>query len=99
MTGRPNEMAHRARHGAEGIWQPPRHDLVRVGSPTRRWFLQVGLTGFAGLPLAQLLRAQANGAATGRPAASDPRAVILFWLSGGPSHLDMWDPKPDAASQ
>lgn len=23
--------------------------------------------------------------------------MILFWLSGGPSHIDMWDPKPDAA--
>ena len=23
-------------------------------------------------------------------------SVILFWLSGGPSHIDMWDPKPDA---
>jgi uncharacterized protein (DUF1501 family) len=101
MIGRSNDAAHRARHGAEGIWQPPRHDLVRVGSPTRRWFLQAGLTGFAGLPLAQLLRAQAQakGATTGRPASSDRRAVILFWLSGGPSHLDMWDPKPDAASQ
>jgi hypothetical protein len=25
--------------------------------------------------------------------------VILIWLSGGPSHLDMWDPKPDAPSE
>jgi len=26
----------------------------------------------------------------------DNKAVILFWLSGGPSHIDMWDPKPEA---
>src|SRR5690606_24413585 len=26
----------------------------------------------------------------------DRKAVIVFWLSGGPSHIDMWDPKPDA---
>ena len=25
--------------------------------------------------------------------------LILFWLSGGPSHIDMWDPKPDAPSE
>jgi hypothetical protein len=70
-----------------------------VGAPTRRWFLQAGLTGFAGLSMAQILELQAQGAGSSRPAASEPRAVILFWLSGGPSHLDMWDPKPDAASQ
>ncbi|MFA6546826.1 MAG: DUF1501 domain-containing protein [Limisphaerales bacterium] len=33
-------------------------------------------------------------AATGRP--QRKTSVILFWLSGGPSHIDMWDPKPDA---
>lgn len=27
------------------------------------------------------------------------KAVILFWLSGGPSHIDMWDPKPDAPQE
>jgi len=26
-------------------------------------------------------------------------AVILFWLSGGPSHIDLWDPKPDAPAE
>jgi hypothetical protein len=36
-------------------------------------------------------------AATG--AASGKTAVILFWLSGGPSHLDIWDPKPDAPAE
>ncbi|TXT32220.1 MAG: hypothetical protein FD138_2096 [Planctomycetota bacterium] len=63
-------------------------NLIRVGS--RRWFLQTGLAGVGGMTLPGLLRA--NEAA--RP--SDRKAVILFWLSGGPSHLDMWDPKPDA---
>ena len=63
-------------------------NLIRVGS--RRWFLQTGMAGFGGLTLPALLRA--NEAAK----ASDRKAIILFWLSGGPSHLDMWDPKPDA---
>jgi hypothetical protein len=67
---------------------PPAHDLVRVGG--RRWFLQTGLAGFAGLTLADTLRARA--AAGSRSA----RSVILFWLSGGPSQIDTWDPKPDA---
>ena len=62
-------------------------DSIRVGS--RRWFLQTGLAGVGGLTLPALL--QANEAAK----ASDRKAVILFWLSGGPSHIDMWDPKPE----
>lgn len=71
---------------------PPARDLLRVGS--RRWFLQTGLAGLTGLSVADALRLQARA---GQASANrDPRAVILFWLSGGPSHIDMWDPKPDA---
>jgi hypothetical protein len=71
---------------------PAGGDLIRVGS--RRWFLQTGLAGVAGLSMPQLLRSEA--AAREQGPARDRKSVILFWLSGGPSHLDMWDPKPDA---
>src|SRR6185437_3040406 len=71
---------------------PPATDLLRVGS--RRWFLQTGWAGLAGLSLPVLLRRRANAADPRQPARKT--SVILFWLSGGPSHLDMWDPKPDA---
>lgn len=64
---------------------------IRVGS--RRWFLQTGMAGLAGLSLPGLSRSLA-GVASPRK-----NAVILFWLSGGPSHLDMWDPKPDAPAE
>jgi hypothetical protein len=75
-----------------GRWlQPPPRDLLRVGS--RRWFLQTGLAGLAGLSLADTLRLRAS---TSR---REPRAVILFWLSGGPSQLDTWDPKPEAPQE
>jgi uncharacterized protein (DUF1501 family) len=57
---------------------------------TRRGFLQAGMLGLGGLTLADLLRLRAAA----------PRArntsVILFWLSGGPGHLETWDPKPEA---
>lgn len=66
---------------------------IRVGS--RRWFLQTGMAGLGGLSLAQLLSLQASAAES----AGDKKAVILFWLSGGPSHIDMWDPKPDAPTE
>ncbi len=60
---------------------------------TRRSFLQAGVLGLGGLALPDLLRLRAAGesAAEGRG-----RSVILFWLSGGPGHMETWDPKPDA---
>jgi len=71
---------------------PHGRDLLRIGS--RRWFLQTGLAGFAGLSLADTLRARdASTASTSK------RAVIMFWLSGGPSQIDTWDPKPDAPDE
>lgn len=74
-------------------FSPAAGDVLRVGS-TRRGFLQAGLAGLAGLSVPALLRRQAAAAAAG--AAKSKTNVILFWLSGGPSHLDMWDPKPEA---
>lgn len=91
-----------ARHGEShrrGLagWCPSAWDLIRVGGPSRRWFLRAGLGGFAGLSANELLRARAEAGSPGR--SGRPRAVILFWLSGGPSHIDMWDPKPDAPAE
>ena len=67
-------------------------DLIKVGS--RRWFLQTGMAGLGGLSLPSLLQARDENKKS-----SDRKSVILFWLSGGPSQLDMWDPKPDAPSE
>ncbi len=82
-----------APHAASAVRSllPAGRDLVRVGN--RRWFLQTGLAGFAGLTLADTLRARTPNASAGK------KAVILFWLSGGPSQIDTWDPKPDAPAE
>ena len=94
MTDSPRHNAEHAGAVCRSPLQPAASDLVRVGS--RRWFLQTGLTGLAGLTLPGLLRCRAgNATAPG----TDRRAVILLWLSGGPSHLDTWDPKPDAPAE
>lgn len=66
---------------------------LRVGS--RRWFLEVGTTGLLG---SQLLSASAKSQSP-NSAPKSPKSVILIWLSGGPSHIDMWDPKPDAVPE
>jgi hypothetical protein len=60
---------------------------------SRRAFLQAGGSTVLGLSLADLLRLQARG---GSPMAGSAKSVIFIWLWGGPSHLDTWDPKPDA---
>src|SRR4051794_3326408 len=57
----------------------------------RREFLQVGISGYLGLGLPALLAGQAGAAAAPRA-----KSVILVFLTGGPSHVDTLDPKPDA---
>ena len=57
----------------------------------RREFLQLGMAGVGSLSLANILKLRAE-AATG----TRPRSVIMVCLAGGPSHLDTYDPKPDA---
>jgi len=58
---------------------------------SRRDFLRVGALGAGGLCLADLLRLKATG-----KAASGSKAIIMVYLNGGPSHMDMYDLKPDA---
>jgi hypothetical protein len=45
-----------------------------------------------------LLRSRARAAEAGRPLPSN-KSVILLWMTGGPSHIDTWDPKPDRPLQ
>src|SRR5881227_607278 len=58
----------------------------------RRNFLHVGAFG-AGLTLADMLRANA---ATKKQASKSNKAAIMIYLPGGPSHMDMYDLKPEA---
>ena len=62
---------------------------------SRRAILQVGGASLLGLSLPAALRARALQPATGRESESFGRAksVVLVFLQGGPSHLDLWDPK------
>ena len=66
-------------------------------SLSRRELLRTGLVGFTSLSLAELLRIRAMAEAQ-NPAAkpAEKTAVILVWLRGGGSHLETFDPKPDA---
>ena len=61
--------------------------------PSRREFLQCGAKSALGLTLPTLLAQRAMGRGAG-----SARSVILLWLYGGPSHIDLFDPKPNAPS-
>ncbi|HUP78269.1 MAG TPA: DUF1501 domain-containing protein [Pirellula sp.] len=74
------------------------NSVLPIGYPnrkilSRRCFLQVGGLGVGGFALTDLMRLRAQGAI--RPSAAGSN-VILFWLSGGPGHMETWDPKPQA---
>ncbi|MBM84352.1 MAG: hypothetical protein CMJ78_27675 [Planctomycetaceae bacterium] len=67
----------------------------------RRRFLQDSFCGFGSLALSVMLRDEQAHAARGNPLASKPahhpakaKSVIFLFMSGGPSHLETFDPKP-----
>ncbi|MCA9111822.1 MAG: DUF1501 domain-containing protein, partial [Planctomycetaceae bacterium] len=60
---------------------------------SRRDFLRVGSFSLGGLSLSHLLQAQDSNKTTTKEATAD--ACIILFLNGGPSHLDMWDMKPE----
>jgi hypothetical protein len=60
----------------------------------RRSMLKVGVLTLGGLTLPGLLQARAaSGSVANR------KSVILVWLAGGPSHIDMYDLKPNAPAE
>lgn len=61
--------------------------------PTRRRFLHAAGLGALGALWGDWLRAGSDGVS---PRKSKARSVILIFNCGAPSHIDLWDPKPDA---
>lgn len=60
---------------------------------SRRGFLKIGALG-AGLTLAEMLRLRALAGS-----ASRAKSAIMIYLPGGPSHMDMYDLKPNAPAE
>lgn len=61
---------------------------------SRRSFVQLGVAGMASAGLSRVLQAKEESIAAGIK--RKDTSVILLWLDGGPSHLDMYDMKPEA---
>src|ERR1700686_1252164 len=64
--------------------------------PQSREFLRAGLAAFGSLTLPGLFRLRAEA---GLAVPRERTAVIVVWLRGGGSHLDTYDPKPDAPAE
>lgn len=64
---------------------------------SRRRMLQLGSLSVFGLSLPQLLKAEQSALA--HPSARSKKSVILVWMHGGPSQLDMYDMKPQAPAE
>lgn len=70
-----------------------------VPQRTRREVLRCGALSVLGLGTVDWLRAMAARAEEPRRDAPRARRCVLIWLDGGPSHLDMFDPKPEAPQE
>ena len=68
------------------------------GGVTRRELLQIGTLSAIGLSLPQLLAAEEKAKSDGKEIEDDRSAIMIFNL-GAPSHIDLFDMKPDAARE
>ncbi|MCE9533713.1 MAG: DUF1501 domain-containing protein [Planctomycetes bacterium] len=66
------------------------HEIIR-NAVSRRTFLAASGLSFCGLSLRDVVRCAPTAAPKGKA-----KSTILIWLSGGASHIDTWDMKPDA---
>src|SRR5271167_2166596 len=86
--------------------KPPRCPGPFGMAPTRREFLRTAGNGFGLLGLSYLLQKEGLAFAGGTPSGKNPLAAkpghfpgkakrcIFLFMTGGPSHLDIYDPKP-----
>ncbi|MFN0195121.1 MAG: DUF1501 domain-containing protein [Planctomycetaceae bacterium] len=88
-------MNHREFSPLPDEWLPSTIHHATSPSFCRREFLRLGLAGFSGLTLPALwnLRSTFADEKTRR------KSIIMVWLPGGASHLETYDPKPDAPAE
>ena len=82
----------------------PGNQALDCDGITRRELMRVGGCGLLGLSLPEFLELKASADSRkpdtkkGVSGFGNAKNVILIFLQGGPSHIDIWDPKPDAPS-
>ncbi len=84
------QTSHHQKH-AFANFHPLEREGITVAS--RRNMLKASLAGIGGLTVPGLMQARAEATKSGKPLRQ--KSVILLWMTGGPSHIDTWDPKPE----
>ena len=84
-----------SRHAFQDLNPLTREGLVVA---SRRNMLKVSLAGMAGISVPGLLARKQQALASGSPTPTE-KSIILLWMTGGPSHIDTWDPKPQRPVQ
>src|SRR5436305_7547325 len=81
----------------------PGNQVLDCDGITRRELMRIGGAGMLGISLPGILALEAQAAsaastagAKGKGGFGGAKSVILLYLQGGPSHIDIWDPKPEA---
>jgi hypothetical protein len=95
----PSPQARTSPGNAFDFLNPLSREGIVVAS--RRNMLKASMMGMAGLSFPGLLqmKAQALANPASMSAAPHDKSIILLWMTGGPSHIDTWDPKPDRPAQ
>jgi hypothetical protein len=70
--------------------------MYQQTAPTRRELLKLSAAGVFGASLSSWFELLAGRAAEAAAGGARHKSCILLWMDGGPSHLDTFDPKPDA---
>lgn len=76
-----------------------RRELLRIGAAGAAWMLagRLGRSALAATrPSSSPATSQASSPATSQAAGGKAKSIIQIWMWGGPSHLDTFDPKPEA---
>jgi len=75
---------------------PENSSLFQAADLNRREILQIGFSGFLGMGLQNIVGAQRSASAADATHFGKVKSVIFVFLTGAPSHQDMWDLKPEA---
>lgn len=90
-----NRYSHLHSHAFRSFHATQREGIVVA---SRRNMLKASISGIAGLSLPRLIQAR-EPVSVGGLGAPKGKSVILLWMTGGPSQIDTWDPKPDQPIQ
>lgn len=71
----------------------------RKFSPDRRSFLHSVSAGLGGGMMSSFFPGLSHAAGAAKPVMGKAKSVILIFNGGAPSHIDLWDPKPNAPSE